>query len=321
MCTSVVIPAYNSEHFLAETVHSVLNQTVDDWELVIVNDGSTDRTSEIAEQLASCDKRIQVFHQSNTGLSGARNAGYNAANTLTRYICFLDSDDVLEPDALETLSAVLEEQPDKVGAHGLALAIDKQNNKILPGELEARFRNRKAVVEGKLVNWPIDKPTTFACEVFSNYIPTPGALLIRGTAMEKAKLFDEHLNGCADWDQWIRVCRIGDIAFVNRVLLQYRLHGDNMSGNTKLMADDELRMRQKLLTWPSEGLANRRLAMWGYRYRSLEIAQCRLRWVNDALRQGNVVQAARQLRHAWRLYMVYRFGPPQEFGMDLRHRL
>jgi glycosyltransferase involved in cell wall biosynthesis len=306
MRISVVIPSYNSERFLPETVESVLNQTIEDWELIIVNDGSTDQTGEMAERLARCDTRIRVIHQSNAGLSGARNAGYRAANTELPYVCFLDSDDVLEPDALETLSTVLEEQPDKAGAHGLALAIDKESKRIRPGELEARFRNRRAVVEGQLVNWPVDNPTTFACEVFSNYIPTPGTLLIRRTTMEKTLLFDERMSGCADWDQWLRICRIGDIAFVNRVSLQYRLHDDNMSAKSKLMADDELRMRQKLLTWPGETSANRRLARWGCRYRSLEIAQCRLGWVKDALRQGKIIQAAKQLRHASRLYLMYR---------------
>ena len=72
---SVIIPAYNVESFLKRAVDSVLAQEYDDFELLIVNDGSTDATGELADRFAAQDKRVSVIHQSNRGLSGARNAG------------------------------------------------------------------------------------------------------------------------------------------------------------------------------------------------------------------------------------------------------
>lgn len=98
---SVIIPAYNAEKFLAQTVASVLSQTYREFELLIVNDGSKDRTLEIAECLAKEDSRIRVFSQKNGGVTSTRRKGVQEANG--EWICFVDADDTLPEKALETL--------------------------------------------------------------------------------------------------------------------------------------------------------------------------------------------------------------------------
>lgn len=98
---SVIIPVYNVEPWLRECLDSVLHQTYSDWEAVCVDDGSTDRGGEILEQYASQDRRIKVIHQTNAGLSAARNTGLDNAHG--DYILFLDSDDWLEPGSLDTI--------------------------------------------------------------------------------------------------------------------------------------------------------------------------------------------------------------------------
>lgn len=103
----VVVPAYGVEQWLDECVESLLAQTHKRWQAVIVDDGSTDRTGELADTWAARDHRISVLHQANAGLGAARNAGTAAVGG--DYLAFLDSDDVLQPGALATLVGSLEE--------------------------------------------------------------------------------------------------------------------------------------------------------------------------------------------------------------------
>lgn len=105
---SVVIPVYNVERFLAECVDSVLHQTMDGFEIILVDDGATDGSGRMCDEYARRDSRIRVIHQANGGLSAARNTGLDAARG--EYVYFLDSDDYIVPDALEKLRAVAEKE-------------------------------------------------------------------------------------------------------------------------------------------------------------------------------------------------------------------
>ncbi len=110
-CTfSVIIPAYNYAHTVERAITSVLNQSIDDWELLVIDDGSTDNTAEVLAALASAHKdQFQWFRQQNAGLSAVRNKGID--NTTGDYLVFLDADDELEKDALKVLGCAVEENP------------------------------------------------------------------------------------------------------------------------------------------------------------------------------------------------------------------
>ena len=107
---SVVVPIYNVEDVLCFCIDSILNQTYSNFELLLVDDGSTDKSGDICDQYARKDTRIRVFHKENGGVSSARNLGID--NAIGECICFVDSDDYLEPDYLEILLAVKQEYPD-----------------------------------------------------------------------------------------------------------------------------------------------------------------------------------------------------------------
>lgn len=109
---SVVIPVYKTEKYLRETVDSVKAQTFEDWEIVLVDDGSPDNAPAICDELADADPRISVIHKPNGGLSSARNAGIDAA--AGRFVLFLDSDDILEPNALELGLGAMKQTVDAV---------------------------------------------------------------------------------------------------------------------------------------------------------------------------------------------------------------
>ena len=102
---SVIIPVYNTEKYVRQAVVSICRQTLKDLEIIIVNDGSTDGSMTILEELAAQDERIKLFSQENQGQSTARNRGLHHA--IGEYIYFMDSDDLLESDTFELLCASL----------------------------------------------------------------------------------------------------------------------------------------------------------------------------------------------------------------------
>ena len=109
-CASIIVPVYNSTNSLEHCIHSIQRQTYTDFELILVDDGSSDGSAELCDKLAAENADIQVIHKPNGGVSSARNAGIDAAKG--EYITFCDSDDYLEPDYLENLVQTAKSNPD-----------------------------------------------------------------------------------------------------------------------------------------------------------------------------------------------------------------
>ena len=108
----LIVPCYNAAAFLSETIESVLRQDLQDWELVLVDDGSRDTTWDVIQRYVALDPRISGFQKPNGGATKARNFGFAKAGTSSRYVIFLDHDDQWEPDALSRMSAYLDAHPD-----------------------------------------------------------------------------------------------------------------------------------------------------------------------------------------------------------------
>ena len=105
---SIIVPVYNVEEYITECIDSILAQTYKDWELILVDDGSTDNSGKICEEYALKDSRIKVIHKENGGLSSARNSGLDIAKG--EYITFIDGDDFISPDTIEENINILESQ-------------------------------------------------------------------------------------------------------------------------------------------------------------------------------------------------------------------
>ena len=105
---SVVIPVYNIEGYLGKCLDSILAQTFPDYEVIVVNDGSTDRTPQVCDEYAAKDARIRIIHKENEGVSVARNTGIEVASG--EYFLFFDGDDFMEPYTMEELYKVAKEQ-------------------------------------------------------------------------------------------------------------------------------------------------------------------------------------------------------------------
>jgi glycosyltransferase involved in cell wall biosynthesis len=244
---SIVVPAYNRGRYLGPTVESVLGQCYRDWELVIHDDGSTDDTLAIARSYAE-DPRVRVTTGPNGGVAAARNAGFNGTDSRSTYVIFLDSDDMWEPDALQTMVDCLDAHPEWVGVHCTARCIDA-NGEFVPGDTLADvLSHRKGFDNGRLIELAPDQPTHFGALVYHTWVATPGMHLIRRRFFERVQPFEPAVAPADDADLVTRLSRHGDIGFIDRPLLRWRRHADTLTNTSVDWGRVALAVRRKTLT-------------------------------------------------------------------------
>lgn len=268
---SVVIPTHGGR-FTDAAIASVIDQTLGDWELLIVDDGSRDGTARLAAKRAAADARIRVVtHPRNRGIVAARNLGLSASSPGSPYVAFLDHDDILIPSALEVLEAELVARPHAVAAHGTAILVDADGRRSVsrPHVVPSR---RMGVLEGRLAPWPPDRPTEFANLAVEDCIVSVGSGLIRRAALERVGGFDPRAEPAEDYDLWIRLSRAGPIAFVDRVVLALRLHAEQTSHRATPPHGQGLGyVRYQLIASPENTPEQRRVAITGFRARQRQL--------------------------------------------------
>ncbi len=224
MRVSIIMPAYNREKFISAAVDSVLAQTFRDWELVIVDDGSSDRTVEIARGFErKHPEQIRVLSQPNSGVSVARNTAIRAARGT--HFAFLDSDDLWPATKLERQAALFARRPDLVFVYSGYLLIDEAGRPIREIMPDPRFQGH---IQELL--WIED-----------NDILGP-TLMIGREPLIKVGLFDERLQGAENVDLRLKLARLGPVAFVNEVLYKYRKHDDSLTKQGLLMSQQFLKL-------------------------------------------------------------------------------
>jgi glycosyltransferase involved in cell wall biosynthesis len=209
---SVIIPAYNTEGYLAETIRSVLDQTYDDFEVIVVDDGSSDGTLALAR---SFEPRITVLTKPNGGPASARNLAIR--NSRGDYIAFLDSDDLWMKDKLEEQVALLERNPEVGLVYGQALMF-RQNN----GELNVSEK----------IGFTCDP--SFRLLLQGNYIPN-STVMVRRVCINKVGLLNEAraLIGVEDYEYWLRITKHFAMSGIGRPLIYYRVREGNLMGDSK----------------------------------------------------------------------------------------
>ena len=204
---SIIIPCYNQGQFLAEAIQSVLNQDYEQKEIIVVNDGATDNTKEVAAKFLHTIKYIE---QENRGLSSARNAAIRIAKG--DYIAFLDSDDVLLPGSIARRVEYLENHPDTAMICSDSIFFNESGPMGLRSELADKPKN----------------PENFRWETV-DYNATISSAMVRRSCFTKVGFFEESIRTSEDWLMFVRLSLHFNMAYINEPLIKYRLHKNNLS--------------------------------------------------------------------------------------------
>ena len=206
---SVIIPVYNGERTIQETIESVLNQTFSDLELIVINDGSQDSTLEIVSQVT--DPRLKVFSYPNAGQAASRNRGFALASG--EYISFIDADDLWTPDKLEAQLKALQTNPQAAVAYSWSDYIDN-NGQFLR-------RGSHITVNGN----------AYTKLLLLNFLENGSNPLIRRQALTEVDGFDVSLTPAEDWDLWLRLAIHYHFIAVPFPQILYRISANSMSDN------------------------------------------------------------------------------------------
>ncbi len=257
---SVILPVYNGGRYLAGALATIQAQTSPSWELIVVDDGSTDDTENILAQAPPDPRRI-VIHQKNKGLAGARNRGLAAARS--GIVAFLDVDDEWHPSYLAQMQAALATAPEAVAAFAGWQYLD-ETGQLLP----------QSVLLPSVQIERLDQELTWHNAIL------PSALTARRQAIMQVGGFDEDLKAVEDWDLWLRLKAIGPFVGVPKVLMRYRTHSASMTESVANIERERLKVNAKhlgaldgpLSDWPP---ARRRAV--GYTYFNAALGYLRQR--------------------------------------------
>lgn len=261
---SVIIPAYNAMQFLPETLDSLFKQTFSDYEVIIVNDGSSDGIEQWATQIT--DLRVKLVSQENQGLAGARNTGLLHAQG--EYIAFLDADDLWQPTKLEKQVQVLEDNPEV----GLVYTwLD-----LVDAEGKVRGKVRKNYLEGDVWEKLIEH----------NIVECGSVAMVRRCCYQAVGFFDQNLPSsyAEDWDMWLRIASHYPFKVVKEPLVYYRAHPNNLSKNWKAMEQSYHIIIEKTFESAPQHLLNLKNRSYGF-------ANLRLAWKTLQNLNGEYQQA------------------------------
>lgn len=210
---SVIIPTYNRSELLYSAITSVLNQTFQDFEIIVVDDCSGDNTPEIVSKLNN--KRIKyIRNEINKGEAEARNTGI--MNSDSEYIAFLDDDDEWLPEKLTLQVDLLKNSPTRVGV-------------VYSGYVEVDLTSQKILKKRR----PSKKGDIYKFLLIKNYVGVPSTVMIRRICFERIGLFDKMIPYPTDYDLWIRISKEFYFEYIEKPLVKYHIHKNNISANAK----------------------------------------------------------------------------------------
>ncbi len=230
---TIVVPAYNAARTITSCVNSVLGQTVNQLELVVVDDGSTDDTGQLVARLD--DPRIRILRQANAGLPAARNTGTKQARAPVT--CYLDSDDLLLPNYLEVVHQSFSRDPAIDFVYTDAWTFDDRTRRVRRATTAQYQRPPRPA--------PNSARDLFRELLKRNFIIVPVA--VRTDVIAAAGLFDETMTSAEDWEMWLRLSSAGHRATeAPGPLGLRRQHAEQMSSDTLRMIDNKLYALEKL---------------------------------------------------------------------------
>jgi glycosyltransferase involved in cell wall biosynthesis len=241
---SCLLPVYNGEKYIRESIKSILAQTFSDFELIIVNDGSTDSSLEIIQQMRTIDDRIVLINHRHSGIIGALNVGLAAARGA--FIARMDADDISMPDRFLVQYEFLRDNPDVVLVGGLCGSINDQGHP----SITSTTGNRHARAD--LLDFPPKVVTALH-----------PLIMVRAETLRSIGGYSSRYEHAEDYDMFMRISQFGRIAHVDKRILDYRIHAENISV-TKLVDQERHAAEAEIdnvgITRSRRGLRNLRLA-------------------------------------------------------------
>lgn len=227
----VIMPCYNGEKFIGEAIESVLNQTYNNWELIIVDDGSTDNSKEVIKRYFNDNRIKYIAHKENRGIPAARNTGIKASKG--EYIAFLDQDDIWLPEKLKEQIEIFNVDRDKqiglVFTDIMHLIEDETirpewPSKYVPNNL--RIKSKEEVLKSLFLQ---------------NFIPSI-SVIVRKDCFDRKGLLNENITGGADdYEFWLRISGCFKMIYINKPFVKKRIHENNYS-NMKRFFKDQLQI-------------------------------------------------------------------------------
>jgi glycosyltransferase involved in cell wall biosynthesis len=279
---SVIIPDYNNAYYLESAIQSVLRQTFADYEIIVVDDGSTDNSKDV---VSGFGEKVRYIWQENKGLGGARNTGILASNA--EFVALLDADDEWQPTYLEKMILLAKNRPTAAVYYSGAQGMDMEGNNL-------------PQIFGRMVSSDGIYPSLLR----ANFI-IPSTVTLRRAVVVEAGLFaeaDRKLHGCEDWDLWLRLSPSHSFAGTAESLVRYRIHGQSLSANF-----DGMSVSKKNVVIKHFGLDDGRCEIWSspkklayaglYRYSLVSSIQRRGDWQTGGnyLRKALLIDPAKAL--------------------------
>ena len=215
---SVVLPVYNPGKYLAPAIGSIIDQSYQDWELICVNDGSTDQSRELLDWFAGQDKRIRVYHQENAGVVPAANRGCELARA--DLICRMDADDISMPNRIEHQVEFMQHNPEYAAVGGSILEIDNDSEPL------------------GLQSLPSDHETIVARLLRRETGLFNPACIMRTDAFRRIGGFRKKYQWIEDHDLWLRMSQVGRLGNTSELVLCYRLHPSSCTWSMAQLRSD-----------------------------------------------------------------------------------
>jgi glycosyltransferase involved in cell wall biosynthesis len=244
---SVIMPVYNGEKTIRETIESVFNQTFPDWELIVINDGSQDATLQILNSIQ--DPRLRVFSYPNAGQATSRNRGISQA--CGEYISFIDADDLWTPDKLEAQLQVLQGNPQAAVAYSWTKCIDEVG--------QVSRRGSHISVTGDV----------YKNLLVVNFLENGSNPLIRRQALNEVGSFDESLTPAEDWDLWLRLAARYHFEAVSSPQILYRVSVKSATANVWRLEAACLEVIERACTQAPESVEHLKKYSLGNTYKYL----------------------------------------------------
>ena len=287
---SIIIPCYNTGHYLADAIESCLRQTHQDIEIIVVNDGSTDNTQEVAERYP-----VRHIYRENGGLAAARNTGIEHAKG--EFLQFLDADDILLPEKISRCLAVFEQYPDtdivytdfELRAEDMQSALPNLDTRPKPEGAGKRDVLRKL----------INETATFW---------VPHCVLVKTEVIRAVGCFEEGCLGVEDWNCWIKLAASdANFQYLNEKLVWYRHTAGSLSKREILVADSRLKACQLLrkIDLPEDIDLEEKIAGRHHAYAMVLWKHEQRRTAREQFRQAVTTHPAHHLSRYTLLYMSY----------------